>query len=92
MIMAVVAVLLAVLLMSGWGGGQEAEPVQRVSDGGCVVDSDCVVYGQTGDCNCGCYTEGNLPAGTGGECFCAAPTSCQCVNSQCEGVYGEEEI
>ena len=53
----------------------------------CVLDSDCVVYGESGDCNCGCYNKDNLPSGTGGECFCAAPTSCECVNDTCEGVF-----
>jgi len=55
----------------------------------CVNDDDCVVFGKTGDCNCGCYNKNNLPSGTGGECFCAAPTSCKCVNGKCEGVFEE---
>ncbi|MCK4635388.1 MAG: hypothetical protein KAT32_00855 [Candidatus Moranbacteria bacterium] len=50
----------------------------------CEVNSDCVAFGKTGDCNCGCYNKNNLPSGTGGECFCVAPTSCDCINSQCE--------
>ncbi|GAF87117.1 unnamed protein product, partial [marine sediment metagenome] len=37
----------------------------------CLIDSDCVVFGETGDCNCGCYNKDNLPSSTGGECFCA---------------------
>ena len=55
----------------------------------CVNDDDCVVFGKTGDCNCGCYNKNNLPSSTGGECFCLAPTSCKCVNGQCEGVFEE---
>jgi len=53
----------------------------------CEIDSDCVVFGKTGDCNCGCYNKNNIPSGTGGECFCAAPTSCECINNQCGGVF-----
>lgn len=56
----------------------------------CVNGDDCVVFGETGDCNCGCYNKDNLPSGTGGECFCAAPTSCKCANGKCEGVFGGE--
>ena len=55
----------------------------------CTIDSDCVVFGETGDCNCGCYNKDFLPMTTGGECFCAAPTSCKCVDNLCEGVFGE---
>ena len=53
----------------------------------CEINSDCVVFGETGDCNCGCYKKESLPQGTGGECFCAAPNSCQCINGKCEGVF-----
>jgi len=55
----------------------------------CIDDSDCVVFGETGDCNCGCYNKDHLPSGTGGKCFCLAPTSCKCVNGKCEGVFEE---
>ena len=65
-----------------------SEPIE-VSDDYCEEDSDCVVFGQDGDCNCGCYTQATLPEDSGGKCFCAAPTSCKCVDNKCEGVYGE---
>jgi len=55
----------------------------------CVSDDDCVVFGKTGDCNCGCYNKNNLPLGAGGECFCSAPNSCKCVDSECEGIFEE---
>jgi len=55
----------------------------------CVTDDDCVVFGKTGDCNCGCYNKDDLPSGTGGECFCAAPTSCMCLDGKCEGIFEE---
>jgi len=62
------------------------------SEGGknCIFDEDCVVFGKTGDCNCGCYNKDNLPSRTGGKCFCLAPTSCKCVDGECEGVFEEE--
>jgi len=53
----------------------------------CIDDSYCVVFGETGDCNCGCYHKDNLPSETGGECFCATPDSCKCVDGKCEGVF-----
>lgn len=53
----------------------------------CSVDSDCVLFGKTGDCNCGCYLKGNLPTDSGGECFCQAPENCKCLNGKCEGVF-----
>lgn len=56
----------------------------------CVIDSDCVVFGETGDCNCGCYNKNNLPTSSGGECFCAAPTSCRCTEGECQGIFEEE--
>lgn len=66
---------------------------KAISEGSkdCVNDNDCVVFGETRDCNCGCYNKDNLPLGTGGECFCAAPTSCKCVNGKCEGVFEEDQ-
>jgi len=57
----------------------------------CITDSNCIVFGKTGDCNCGCYNKDDLPSGTGGECFCLAPTSCKCVNGKCEGVFENPE-
>lgn len=53
----------------------------------CTVDADCALFGKTGECNCGCYLEGDLPPDTGGECFCQAPTDCTCINGKCEGVF-----
>jgi len=53
----------------------------------CVADLDCVVFGEDGDCNCGCYNKDVLPSGNGGACFCAAPKSCECVDGICEGIF-----
>jgi len=65
---------------------------EAVSEGSkdCVNDDDCIVFGETGDCNCGCYNKSNLPTETGGECFCLSPNSCKCVDGKCEGVFKEE--
>jgi hypothetical protein len=57
----------------------------------CTDDDSCVVFGQDGDCNCGCYNKGDLPTETGGECFCAVPDSCKCVDKKCEGVFEDNQ-
>jgi len=53
----------------------------------CSVNSDCITFGKTGECNCGCYNKDFLPQNSGGACFCQAPTSCECVNNKCEGIF-----
>lgn len=57
-------------------------------DKSCASDDDCVVFGETGDCNCGCFNK-NTQWVSGGDCFCLAPTSCICVNGKCEDVFQE---
>ena len=57
--------------------------------GFCLVDSDCTVFGETGDCNCGCYNKNYLPVESEEECFCATPTSCECFENKCEGIFKE---
>jgi len=52
----------------------------------CINNDDCVVFGETGDCNCGCFNK-SYQWKSEGECFCAAPTSCKCVNDRCEEVF-----
>jgi len=56
----------------------------------CISNEDCVVFGETGDCNCGCFNK-NYQWTSAGACFCAAPTSCKCVNGKCEGIFVELE-
>jgi len=56
----------------------------------CFIDQDCVVFGKTGDCNCGCYNKDNLPSDAGGACFCQAPVSCECIEEKCEPVFQSE--
>ena len=55
-------------------------PISKI----CQINSDCIVFGEDGDCNCGCYNKNALPTDDGGDCFCAAPVSCECVDNQCE--------
>jgi len=48
----------------------------------CINDNDCVVFGETGDCNCGCFNK-DYQWESSGECFCLAPTSCDCIDGKC---------
>ena len=77
-------------LMAGYNWCKSKQECVRFWEEGCEdceTDSDCVVFGETGDCNCGCYNKEALPQGTGGECFCAAPKSCECVDGVCERFF-----
>ncbi|KPJ73028.1 hypothetical protein AMJ48_02700 [Parcubacteria bacterium DG_74_1] len=56
----------------------------------CEADSDCIVFGEDGDCNCGCFNK-DYQWEKEGDCFCVAPNSCKCVNGKCQGVFEEEE-
>jgi hypothetical protein len=55
----------------------------------CQVDSDCMVFGSDGDCNCGCYHK-NYDWKKEGDCFCAAPISCRCLQGKCQPILGGE--
>jgi len=61
--------------------------VEEIEKTDCEIDADCMVFGQDGDCNCGCYKVGSIPVQRIEGCFCAAPTSCVCTDGQCEGVF-----
>lgn len=77
-------------LMAGYNwceSKQECVRYWEVGCGDCEVDEDCTIFGETGDCNCGCYNVKMMPTSTGGDCFCAAPTSCKCIGGKCEGVF-----
>ena len=52
----------------------------------CQADSDCVVFGEDGDCNCGCFNK-DYQWEKQGDCFCAAPKSCKCVDGKCEDIF-----
>ncbi len=55
----------------------------------CINDEDCIVFGETGDCNCGCFNK-NYQWTSGGDCFCAAPISCKCIDGRCVDVFVEK--
>ncbi len=55
----------------------------------CQVDSDCMVFGSDGDCNCGCYHR-DYEWKKEGNCFCAAPIACQCLQGKCQPIFGGE--
>jgi len=65
------------------------EEITKEEASSCEVNSDCVVFGQDGDCNCGCFNK-NHDWEAGGACFCAAPKFCKCVKGKCEGVFEEK--
>lgn len=73
-----------------FGGGRSGEdlPIERVDGKYCVDDDDCTIFGETGDCNCGCFNQ-NYPWYSMGDCFCLAPDSCKCVEGACEDVFEE---
>jgi len=53
----------------------------------CLTDKDCILFGKTGQCNCGCYYKNEVPTHSGGECYCLAPSACKCVDGECEAVF-----
>ena len=55
----------------------------------CLIDSNCAVFGKTGDCNCGCYNKSYFPSKIKEGCFCLAPISCRCVKGQCKEIFEE---
>lgn len=55
----------------------------------CLTDDDCLVFGKDGDCNCGCFNKNYQWEREEGNCLCAAPTSCQCLNGRCEEGFEE---
>jgi len=91
--LALVIVIVVVVVIVAGGGywlyqsrTSEGEETPEASKE-CVNDQDCVLFGESGDCNCGCYNKDYLPSSTGGDCFCLLPASCACVDGQCEGVF-----
>lgn len=57
----------------------------------CTINEDCIAYGETGDCNCGCYNEEDtpwlrspiFPLNLVMGCHCAAPKDCECIEGKC---------
>jgi len=71
---------------------KETTPQQKTTDWkNCSVDSDCVVFGEDGDCNCGCFNKNYTDWQPEGACFCTAPTFCKCIDGKCEGLFKEDE-
>lgn len=66
------------------------EEITEAEAKNCENDSDCVVFGEDGDCNCGCFDK-DYQWEKEGDCFCAAPRSCKCVNGKCEPVFEENK-
>lgn len=81
-------IVVAVILIAGYGislltpASQDAVEIEPKS---CEIDSDCVVFGEDGDCNCGCFNK-DYKWEKQGDCFCAAPEACKCVDGTCEQV------
>jgi len=85
-------IVVIVILIAGYGlflltsvpkGAVEAEIKA------CEIDSDCAVFGKDGDCNCGCFNK-DYKWEKQGDCFCAAPKTCECVDRKCEQVFEQE--
>jgi hypothetical protein len=57
----------------------------------CRTDDDCILFGEGGECGCGCYSKQDVPKSTGGDCFCLAPTACRCVSGQCQGIFEKRD-
>ena len=77
-------------LMAGYNWCEEKSKCVRYWEEGCrdcEIDSDCIVYGKDGECNCGCFNKNMMPTTPGGDCFCAAPTSCECISNKCQGIF-----
>lgn len=53
----------------------------------CEGDSNCVLFGESGICNAGCYNKDYVPKEAEGHCFLLAPKSCHCINHRCEGIF-----
>lgn len=85
----ILIIIIIILVLVGYWWYQLTLTWKAEGSKECITDQDCVVFGKTGDCNCGCYNKDNLPSRTGGECFCLAPVSCKCIDGRCEGIFEE---
>ena len=60
--------------------------INSSQEGKCQTDQDCFVFGETGTCACGCYSQeeiNKLEENRTETCFCLAPKACQCYNGDC---------
>jgi len=86
-----IVVVIIILIAVGYWLYQSVSSPEETSEAEatiCEVDSDCIIFGQDGDCNCGCFNK-NHDWEAEGDCFCAAPKACKCVDGKCEGVFDE---
>jgi hypothetical protein len=87
--------LIVVVLAAIVGGGILWRPIEQqtqlITGKECIEDSDCVVFGETGDCNCGCYNKDYNWQPSHAECIRIVPTSCKCIDGRCEGIIEEDE-
>lgn len=89
----ILIVVIIIIGVSGWWIYQSISALQGITEAeakSCKVDSDCLVFGEDGVCNCGCFNK-DYQWEKEGDCFCAAPQSCKCVDDKCEGFFGEDE-
>ena len=90
----IIAIIIIIIVAGlGYWFYQSTSAPQGVTEAeakNCEVDSDCVVFGKDGDCNCGCFNK-NYQWEKEGDCFCAAPASCKCVDGKCKGVFEENK-
>jgi hypothetical protein len=89
----IITIFIVIIIVAGLGYWiyQSTSTPQGITEAeakSCEIDADCVVFGKDGDCNCGCFNK-NYQWEKEGDCFCAAPTSCKCINSKCEGIFDE---
>jgi len=88
-------IIVAIIVIAGIGywiyqSFSAPEGIIETEAENCENDSDCVVFGEDGDCNCGCFNK-NHQWEKEGDCFCAAPKLCKCVEGKCEGVFEENK-
>jgi len=84
--------IVVIVLVGYWFYQKTSKPpeITGLETKSCEVDSDCVVFGKDGDCNCGCFNN-EYKWEKEGDCFCAAPKSCQCVVGECKEVFEENK-
>lgn len=88
-ILIAIVVIIAVIIV-GCLIFQSPKEITEEESKTCEIDTDCVVFGQDGDCNCGCFNKG-YEWEKQGDCFCAAPISCKCVDGECQGIFEEDK-
>jgi len=91
----IIIIVIVIIVIAGIGywiyqSSSTPEEITEAEAKNCENDSDCVVFGKNGDCNCGCFNK-DFQWKKEGDCFCAAPESCKCVNGKCEGVFEESK-